>query len=83
MMYGYDDAGWGWMVVMLLVLVAFSAGVAALVVMLRRNAHPALPALPSSGSPRASNAHTILDERLARGEIDAAEHRERRAALNE
>ena len=60
MMYGYDDAGWGWMVVMLLVLMAFSAGVAALVVMLTRSAHPALPALPSSGSPRASKAHTIL-----------------------
>ncbi|MBI2773647.1 MAG: SHOCT domain-containing protein [Chloroflexi bacterium] len=66
-------------VLMMLVWVLFwvfvSAGVVWLVLALSRS--------QVRGGGGASGAHGILDERLARGEIDAEEFRARRAAIEE
>ena len=69
--FGYMDAGYlGWM---MLGQVVFWLGLGALVVFaIVRLGRPA----SQHGGPQA-----ILDERLARGEIDAEEYRARRALL--
>jgi putative membrane protein len=59
----------GWSIVMVLVLVGIA--VVTVVVVL---------AAGTSGEPTAAE---VLDERFARGEIDASEYRERKAALAE
>lgn len=41
------------------------------------------PERNNGGSPRMSGAQSLLDERLARGEISVSEYRERSAALRE
>ena len=70
------DNGWG--LVMLLGMVTLWVVIAILIYWLVRQARerPVPPAPPA-----ASSAEQILAERLARGEIDAAEYRERLDAL--
>lgn len=64
--YG-SPMGWGGFAMMALYMVLFWGGLAALVVvLLRRDSHT--PHTPHSGP-----ATRILDERLARGEIDTEE----------
>jgi Short C-terminal domain len=48
-----------------------------------RSARTDPPSVPTGTDTSASRAHAILDERFARGEIDEAEHRARRAVLDE
>ncbi len=84
---------WIGIVFMSLLVVLVIAGIVALIVWASRSrstAHPvaAAPAPPvpvaSGGSPAASasaDARRILDERLARGEIEPDEYRARRDAL--
>lgn len=74
MMGWYDDGmGWGGWLLMTLAMVAFWALVVFAVVALFRGAETGV-------TPR--TPEQILDERLARGEIDAAEYRARRDALH-
>ena len=83
--YGYSDHmnGGTWAMV-LLMLIVVGLLIALLVVLLARSSRvdprsaAAVPA-PVSGS----TALQILDERLARGEIDVAEYRDRRALLTD
>lgn len=69
-MWGYGGYG-AWGVVMGLLMILVWAGIAALIWTALR---------PNRVSP--SGARRILDERLARGEIDPAEYRQRLEALD-
>lgn len=66
-----------WPIVLLVGLALLALGL----VLLRRAPAPSGDAGDDSGS--SSTARTILDERLARGEIDTDEHARRRAVLDE
>lgn len=70
---GWAGAGWSWLFFALLVI-----GVAVLVVVLVR----VLSRQQRDAGPR-SRAREILDERYARGEIDATEYDERRRHLDD
>lgn len=78
-----DAMGWGGWLVMGLTALAFWVLVVVVVVSLFRGPGPG-PAGPGPGaadSPRDGTAGLILDERFARGEIDADEYLARRIAL--
>jgi putative membrane protein len=65
--------GWGGFAMMALTMVLFWGGLAALVVvLLRRHPH----------APHAGSATRILEERLARGEIDTEEFEQVRRTLD-
>jgi len=79
---GYWDDGWGWWLGMGITMVVASAFVIAVVIaLLRRNERsPVTPfAPPHVDRP---DARSILDERLARGEIEPDEYHRRREALD-
>ncbi|WP_436498338.1 SHOCT domain-containing protein [Actinokineospora sp. HUAS TT18] len=74
-MYGHwNGYGMGWLgaVLGIVAMVVILGGLATAAVVLVRRSGTAAPA---------STARTILDERFARGEIDAEEYQSRRAAL--
>ena len=75
MWWGPGSGGWVSWVAMSLMMLAFWGGLVALIVWLLRG----------SGEPRddRGDAESILDERFARGEIDAEELRTKRTALRE
>jgi len=81
MMNGWYDTGWspGAWIAMVLTMLAFWGLVAALVVYAIRNLghRPA----DDAGTTPTDQARRILDERLARGEIDADEYNHRREVL--
>ena len=71
---------WLWPVVLLAGLVLVVVGM----VLLRRSPRVTPPGPGAGGAARqASSAQEILEERLARGEIDVAEYERRAAALDE
>ena len=76
-----SHGGWVWPLLLLVGLTLFVVGL----VLLRRVTPSGATAgegrgpLPGAGS---VTAHAILDERLARGEIDAEEYRRRRSVLD-
>lgn len=82
---------WIGLVVMALLVALAVAGLVALVVWLSRSRHSAAPVAAPAGagsgtppappSPPTLDARRILDERLARGEIDTDDYRARREAL--
>lgn len=85
MMYDRDGLDWGWgtwlgMGLMMTVLTALV--VAAVVLLARATTGPqqttGLPRGTTGDSPRGSDAQRVLDERLARGDIDEREYRARR-----
>jgi uncharacterized membrane protein len=73
MMDGYDMNGWGWFAMLTMVIV--TAAVAGLVVW-------AIAARTGSLPQRELSAREQLDARLAQGEIDTQEYRERLEALS-
>ncbi len=75
-----DGGGGGWvaMLIIVLLMIALAAGVIWAFV---KHARPYVGATPDR--PAYPSAAEILDERLARGEIDPDEYRERLAALRE
>ncbi|MDU0315281.1 SHOCT domain-containing protein [Phycicoccus sp. M110.8] len=93
----YAGTGWGTWLVMVLVMVAFwTLVVVGIVALLRWTAAPRTaaprtaappPAAPRQGAadaggrPAPDAARALLDERLARGDIDEAEYRSRLATL--
>ena len=85
MMGWYSGWGWGGWLGMSLLMLAFwgllAVGVVALVRALRRGDQPR-PAEPMQARAPDANARTILDERFARGEIDADEYTRRRDLLS-
>jgi putative membrane protein len=88
MNYGYGNGGghWGLWILMIVAMVVFWAALAWIVVTLVR--HRGGPAGPLSAptapptSPPDSDALRILNERLARGEIDEADYQRRRALID-
>lgn len=81
MMFGGYGNGWGigaW-VVMGLIMLLFWGGVVTLVVLLLRKTQSTNGTNPLQ--PPHHDAQRILDERLARGEIDVDEYTARRTAL--
>ena len=75
MMNGYAMSGWGWLL-MTLGILGFWALVAVLALALLR--HPGPPnQQPQPGQQPRPGAEDILAERLARGELDPEEYRQR------
>ena len=75
MMNGYSMSGWGWLL-MTLSMLGFWALVAVLALaLLRRPSQPDRQSRPG--------AEEILAERLAHGEIDADEYRQRLQTIHE
>ncbi len=85
--YGYDGSGdpWGMWILLAAALLVFAGALALIIVTLfRHRAGPPGPAapVPGPGSPRPRpDALRILDERLARGEIDGDEYTRRRSLI--
>jgi putative membrane protein len=77
MMNGYDMSGWGWLL-MTLGMLGFWALVAVLALALALLRRPGQP----DQRPRLG-AEEILAERLARGELDPEEYRQRLQTLQE
>lgn len=85
MHYWYDggSAPWGMWVAMAVMMTTFATAAVWVVVTLVRNPTrqpPTTPAPPTAGPPP-PDAAAILDERFARGEIDADEYTHRRELL--
>jgi putative membrane protein len=79
MMDGYDWS-WGWILAMgAFVLLVIAGIVVALMFARRGSGHQIAPGADPAGS--RSQAHTILEERFARGEIDEDEFRRRSEML--
>jgi putative membrane protein len=81
MMNGYDMSGWGWLL-MTLGMLGFWALVAVLALALLRHPGPPDQQRQPAQQPR-PGAEDILAERLARGEIDPEEYRQRLQTLQE
>ncbi len=82
--YGMDNNGGWWWLVMALLMVVFWGGIIALAVaFVRRGSHPTPPVQPATppitpgAAPGKPSAKEILDERFARGEIEADDYRHR------
>ena len=83
MMSDWHDNGWGggtW-IAMVLMMLAFWALIAVLVVYVVRSLGHRPADHDSAPGPPADQALRILDERFARGEIDADEYNQRRDVL--
>ena len=81
MMNGYTMSGWGWLL-MTLGMLGFWALVAVLALaLLRRPGQPDQQRQPDQ--PPRPGAEDILAERLARGELDPDEYRQRLQTLQE
>lgn len=78
MWHDVTGAGWAWMSVGMLVfwLVLLAIGVGIISALLGQR-----PGRPGEASPR-RDALAVLDDRLARGELDVEEYRARRRALD-
>jgi putative membrane protein len=81
MMNGYTMSGWGWLL-MTLGMLGFWALVAVLALALLRRPSPPDQQPPPDQPPR-PGAEEILAERLARGELDPEEYRQRLQTLQE
>jgi putative membrane protein len=81
MMNGYTMSGWGWLL-MTLGMLGFWALVAVLALaLLRRPGQP--PQQPQPDQQPRLGAEDILAQRLARGELDLEEYRQRLQTLQE
>jgi putative membrane protein len=79
-MMRYHDGGWGtgaWIALAFVMIVFWGAVVTAIVFAVREwHRRPTAPAAPTT-----TDAQQILDERFARGEIDADDYQRRRDLL--
>ncbi len=79
--YG-SHGGWGGWVLMSLAMLAFWSLLIAAIVMIVKSWRGDEPARPGGGSPpEPDDALRVLDQRFARGEIDADEYSARRELL--
>jgi len=89
MMYGWQDGAWGWgaWVVMIVLMVLFWTALAAVAVTFFRHWRGGYAGAPPPVPPGAERldqtepAMRVLEERFARGEIDAEEFTKRRDLL--
>jgi putative membrane protein len=78
MMWGYTNSWWGWLL-MTLTMVGFWALLIALIVVLVRRVGPS----DRPPEQRRPDPEQLLAERLARGEIDPDEYRQRLQVVRE
>ena len=83
MRYGNDGVGWGGWLIAVVMMVVFWGAIAWVVVTLIRHGAGDRGARTEPPATRGPDALAILDERLARGEIDEDDYRRRRDALRE
>lgn len=78
-MYWYGDhmSGWGWALATIGMVTFWGLLITGVVLLVRYLGRPSEP------PPAARTAEQLLAERLARGEIDEAQYRERLAVLRE
>jgi putative membrane protein len=91
MMYGWHSGGWGWgaWLAMILLMILFWSAIAAIAVMFFRHARPGYAGSPAAVPPSTTGptpggpdaALRVLEDRFARGEIDAEEFTKRRDLL--
>jgi putative membrane protein len=84
MMYGYgSNGGWGWgaWVFMAIMMLVFFAAVAAVIIALIRSSGRGGTGATAGTEGGAQDALRLLDERFARGDIDADEYTTRRDLL--
>jgi putative membrane protein len=79
---GWHDWGPGAWIAMGLMMIVFWGLVVALIVYVVRNISGRPTSGPGSDGESPEHAQQILDERLARGEIDAEEYKQRRDLLS-
>lgn len=82
--YGWDGWGWGgWMLMIVMMVLFWGAVMAGVVALFRfgRDRRELPPPPPPPDQHRPPSALEVLDERFARGEIDADEHATRRDLL--
>lgn len=81
----YDDWNGGWgaggLLLMAFIMLVFWGGLAWVVVSLLRRPRPPAPSTDHPLSQQAPTAKALLDERLARGDIEVDDYRERLDAL--
>ncbi|HEY9311591.1 SHOCT domain-containing protein [Williamsia sp.] len=82
MMWWNNGMGWGGWVLMVLLMSAFWGFVIAGVIALFRSVGTDRPPAHNPSPTIRPSANSILDERFARGEIDAEEYRIRRDQLS-
>ncbi|CAN5360350.1 hypothetical protein BH09ACT6_BH09ACT6_01150 [soil metagenome] len=83
MMYGWGGNVWGiggWILMAVMMILFWGAVVAGAIYLRRRGRTDREPVEPR---PTHTNAEQVLNERFARGEIDEAEYRSRRAVLRD
>jgi len=83
MMYDWNGSGWGWggwLAMSLMMLIVWGSIVAVVVLLVRGTGGAYRAPTPTPGE-AGDQALRILDERFARGEIDAEEYRTRRDLL--
>ena len=82
-MYWDHMTGWGWMMLLLwtIVLIVLAAGI--IWAILATSRPSSTHETPSSAPDAPPSARELLDQRLARGEIDTEEYQQRRRVLEE
>lgn len=81
---GPGDGSWMW-VPMMLMMIVFWGGLIAVAIAVIRRPHHSVPSASLTAGPGETTRHTpqeILAERLARGEIDPDDYRNRLEALD-
>ena len=84
-MYWDHMTGWGWMMMLLwtIVLVVLAVGMIWAILTTSRGSSVQGTGTSSSTPDAPLSARELLDQRLARGEIDTEEYQQRRSALEE
>lgn len=80
--YGWNGGGWGWadwLFMAMMMVIFWGAVIAAVIAFVRYSGRG--PNEPPAGSEGMDQALRILDERFARGDIDAEEYAQRRDLL--
>ena len=77
----HDGIGWGWIPMVIMMLLVWGSLIWLGVALLRRTATPQQAAVTGPSVPMSPNPQQILAERLARGEIEPDDYRTRLEAL--
>jgi putative membrane protein len=77
----HDGFGWGWIPMMIMMLLVFGSFIWLGVALLRRTGSHEYAAAVGPSAPQTPNPQQILAERLARGEIEPDDYRTRLEAL--
>lgn len=73
----HDGFGWGWIPMMIMMLLVFGGSIGLGIALLRRTDSRTHAVTQAPGVPQTRNPEQILAERLARGEIEPDDYRVR------